>query len=105
MESEIIGLRQKVIDLEEKVRILKIDNQNLTMVNDEQVAESERVGELTKDVAKLSEHLGRSMQECEQWRKKYMELEGQAIEMRTRFDMSPRIVGRSFVMIRKLIAL
>lgn len=41
LEGEIIGLRQKVMDLEEKVRILSDDNQQLSVINEERLVEIE----------------------------------------------------------------
>lgn len=41
LEGEIIGLRQKVLDLDEKVRILGEDNQQLSIINEERLTDIE----------------------------------------------------------------
>ena len=41
LEGEILGLRQKALDLEDKVRILSDDNQQLSIINEERLVDIE----------------------------------------------------------------
>ena len=41
LEGEVLGERQNIYNLEEKIRILEEDNQQLSMVNEERLADIE----------------------------------------------------------------
>ncbi len=149
LEGEILGLRQKCMDLEDKVRILSDDNQQLSIINEERLVDietwkqrfehlerqkitelesmrreyderlkeeversmrlmkegpeatitelrrekislEERAFNLNREIEKLRDYLNSSVEEVEDWRGRYSELESlraqEISELRRQFE-------------------